>query len=107
MKPQLLLVQNMSNSKHTPGPWVTEEIAHTPSTLKPNCFLVRLRSDSSEDTNKESVQANAHLIAAAPEMLEALENILAAINSANEHERLASLRTDLLQNVIAKARGES
>lgn len=73
-------------SKHTPGPWRVESIKrnlsgtnpmfkqwrHTVETAHPN---EKLQFQIVELFGKES-EGNARLIAAAPELLEALENLL-------------------------------
>lgn len=59
-------------TKHTPGPWVA--VAHyvrTPLDAQGGGWMVADCRDVS--LPREQVQANAHLIAAAPELLEALE----------------------------------
>lgn len=74
----------MNNNHHTPGPWKVEadqEKAH----LHP-CYLHRFVTAGDEDSNTWEIvarmpdapnqEANARLIAAAPELLEALENTL-------------------------------
>lgn len=68
----------MSNHKHTPGPW---EIERYSDGLIQIVGDVRIVSDDEENvtTVVEAVargdEANARLIAAAPELLEALQNL--------------------------------
>src|ERR1700722_19638595 len=72
----------MSDTKHTPGPWRTERFAQAESEqsvsteLHANSgyigtFTLELDPDTPEDVAE--FLANARLIAAAPELLEALE----------------------------------
>ena len=113
-------------SKHTPGPWRVDpkypgdvqvadgsmEIAKTF-----NLRTARARGDQYDwpETREESV-ANAALIAAAPEMLEAHERdvvdlgfLLRAIEEGDHTDELRLRISDILRrkaSVFAKARGE-
>ena len=75
----------MSEAKHTPGPWVVciqdgDDVAYT---VFAETQLVnrRIEADAWDDhlatagLNHKNVEANARLIAAAPELLKALDNI--------------------------------
>ena len=82
-------------SKHTPGPW---EASHD---IDANC-VARITSgwvvvSIGADPNKFDAKADAQLIAAAPEMLKALEYLLTRLDDI-EDERIA-------QEAIAKAKG--
>lgn len=107
-------------SKHTPGPWamnpVAAQIDAMPS-LIPVCQLLwptRQRSES-------ETEANARLIAAAPEMLEALIQAAAHLSSgiqtnqgsheeppepASQWDYEAGLMAGDLLRLVAKATGE-
>lgn len=61
----------MSNTKYTPGPW-----AWTGSFFKGSDGKV-IVTRSWNDTEAEEAEANAKLIAAAPELIEALEKLVA------------------------------
>lgn len=84
--------------RHTPGPWETTVVDHGPNGLE---FMVRqatLSGDGlivAQNVNRE----DRRLIAAAPELLEALEKII--------HAPLYELENSILQaaDVVAKARG--
>jgi hypothetical protein len=72
----------MSESKHTPGPWRYQEgtdaythIVHTGV----NRFLCQLAQDTSG-----VAEANARLIAAAPDLLEALQLVCATLGQSND-----------------------
>lgn len=102
----------MSTPKHTPGPWtaqkerfgkngifqeinirgpvVLEESGHT---FNPN-FVATINNE-----------ANANLIAAAPEMLEALERAEVMLLSSKDAQ--SDFILTLIQPAIKKARGES
>ena len=65
----------MSDTKHTPGPWM-ESSFEVWSPLNGKRFgkvVANLRRAEAPD---DEARANAHLIAAAPELLEALEAVL-------------------------------
>lgn len=107
----------MSNTKHTPGPWFYETIPG--NTIVPiySSANVRIRighadlpSGLSEDTYKEN-EANAKLIAAAPELLEAAIAALAEIDacygllkiSLSRERRAQNRPISLLEAAIKKA----
>lgn len=88
----------MNELKATPGPWM-------PAVVDGGWDAV------CEKDNRESVicslklnnSDNAHLIAAAPEMYEALENCIGYIEMCSPHPCEAS---DMAKEVLKKARGE-
>ena len=97
----------MSNTKHTPGPWT-------------KCFLNGhwhiARKDGRVEIakvaaykNREQSTANARLIAAAPELLEACHNALAWLgekpepNDDRPHSNSVRALIDQLEAAIAKA----
>lgn len=102
------------NTKHTPGPWkaegwkgivVNDSNGHTLA-LAPGCSY-----------SIEEMAANARLIAAAPDLLEALQNVIAStalpsawsddISEAQwQRQRLDECR-DFARAAIAKATGET
>lgn len=99
----------MSN-KFTPGPWIIKDRIKTdefiPVGPKDNVHVALVYSykfDRIEIVTAEW-QANAHLIAAAPQMLETLEYIetLLIVKDIKAPDTL-----DLIQAVIRKAKGES
>ena len=95
----------MAEQKHTPGPWAAMRFTRrwsildrpsfddgTPPPLAQTCSV----------QNKAKEKANAHLIAAAPDMFEALSN-LENDNGAN----MPPSAWKLVQDALAKARGEA
>lgn len=70
----------MSDKKYTPGPWSVSEANDLP--LGATLRVVRIRGGESRlricdmDTISDDAEANARLIAAAPELVEALEDAL-------------------------------
>ncbi len=95
-------------NKHTPGPW-TQWAA-----LSSDIYNIRyIDGDNSEpvatirhpvNMHQSEALANARLIAAAPELLEACEAVLSALNS---HQAYDKDMRPLLRSVITKAKGES
>jgi hypothetical protein len=86
-------------SKHTPGPWGLEiELVYDSAD--------RLIADCSGSArfDDDTVRANAHLIAAAPEMLEVMER---ALKLSREHADFKLYAMEPFERAIAKAKGES
>src|SRR4029078_8318433 len=86
---------NMNTQKHTPGPWEHDgdEVYRITSEINshPICTIDDLNGD-------DEMEANARLIASAPELLEACK---AYVNS--EKDSIALL--ELMEKAIAKAEG--
>jgi hypothetical protein len=86
---------------HTPGPWFLDEGAHGGDAT----VMARESGDVVDiaavrhRVGDDQTMADAHLIAAAPDMLEALKECLLYLN--NDETR------DLVRAAIKKARGES
>jgi len=92
--------------KHTPGPWMLHDMEdHTVVTSKkPGQFIALCDAEALDD---EACHANACLILAAPELLEALENLCNQIeigNAIDDHgHELKNLQAlYVARNVIAK-----
>lgn len=79
---------------HTPGPWEAVEIIDHISVES------KKQTIATFFTYQENYLSNANLIAAAPEMLEALKNI------ENDDQRLPNSAWGLIQKAIAKAEGK-
>ena len=104
-------------SKHTPGPWSVGEVSHkkqrvdidslhADQTVGHQTWRGLARAYGCEDMPAEGTAvmlANARLIAAAPELLEALERIVA---SDPTHTHFATLAISEARAAIAKATGE-
>lgn len=69
----------MSTTKHAPGPWKAQGLAIVASDRS---FVGRLYPWCADPQDSECAKANARLIAAAPELLEALESIIDAADYA-------------------------
>lgn len=93
-------------SKHTPGPWEIEEHYHFSYRWvsgPKHSQLAQVVWCMEGDDRSPECEANAHLIAAAPELLEALENLLKVHEGEGGTQHHAG---DMARAVIAKAKGE-
>lgn len=104
----------MTNTKHTPGPW---ELTFLSKAGKQNPTVYQIDGDLEKgglsvcrvfiggaEANGYSSEANAHLIAAAPELLEALKGAVRAIeylSGTTKH----SILYKAAQQAINKAEG--
>lgn len=95
----------MTNTQHTPGPWTVNEIGGTDARtqfLGPDGALNFEVWDAITD-------ADAHLIAAAPDLLAALESAFVAFGKAGGNTLSGPFRREWeeCRSAIAKARGLS
>ena len=98
-------------SKHTPGPWTLfqdQSVRHYAGIEAGKLSIVAIgypelipaMDDSGvHGRTEEEELANAYLIAAAPDLLEALENL------ENDDNRIPYHAWDMVQSAIAKAKG--
>lgn len=107
-----------ADAKHTPGPWRTEDDAQGPTMVfgaehgKAICSLTDAHIPANgfigddEGVGRPVRTANAHLIAAAPDLLAACERIAAtwAVNGVGIY---GGAIADQLLSAIAKAKGVS
>ena len=100
-------------SSFTPGPWVVRTIDQSLATVETQdgeyiiCNAAQLRGDDWKTEHAER-KANARLIAAAPELLEALQGLMAVLDR-QLHSPHAAARASPLgraSSAIAKATGE-
>lgn len=87
---------------HTPGPWLTTESTEHWGRVNVTIQAAFTANDiaTAWQGNTETNRANARLIAAAPELLEALEEVLG-------WETLCPIETyEMASAAIAKARGQ-
>ena len=115
---------------HTPGPWTVghtrqskthpsigpfyETAVHVgDSTARGNCLAIAyMGGDGATDKDRDAVEANARLIAAAPDLLEAIQKLLWQHEQELKNEYCGSLLTQMLAQVdharaaIAKATGD-
>lgn len=90
----------MSKAKHTPGPWESINGYIFPIKGEKICIMTAMGSKGSER------EANARLIAAAPELLEALQSII-EIGKRNTENPKYDGYYDAARAAIAKATGET
>ena len=100
------------NTKHTPGPWIYEASTRTIRAVPANYWLASMDSFDGAVNH----EANARLIAAAPELLEALIDTLGMLDhyqsgradnwdGSTKGQALSTIRD--ARAAIAKATGES
>ena len=97
----------MSTAKHAPGPWNafnaswSETFITAPGFDHGICCLdINHATEESQDADEAQMAANARLIAAAPELLEALQFVMSA------HGEQLTTAFEQAQAAIAKATGE-
>jgi len=91
-------------SKHTPGPWfaVGAQVEIEDDSVPDICTCdPQMMRQSHLDWHPRTVEANARLIAAAPELLEALERVKAT------GVFLGAIPQEMVDAAIAKAKGET
>lgn len=104
----------MKNTNHTPGPWTYRKNANSGYV---GAYIGRKRLGYEIDStvctmNKQTgnVEANARLIAAAPELLEALklavEHYVGAGRNSSNVNGAAGTAADIIHAAIAKAEGK-
>ena len=95
------------NAKHTPGPWMVK--GNNTAVWSGGKFITRTEYDAYSNcvNSKNEAEANAHLIATAPELLAALELALTTLSSVacNESDEIDNVKTEIA-NAINKAKGE-
>ena len=94
-------------SKHTPGPWITAPV-DAPRVIRDDrgycvASVSTYTSRRLPERSADETTANAHLVAAAPEMLEALKELVFRANLADEDNWIEVRAMD----AIAKAEGQS
>lgn len=89
---------------HAPGPWDWFETEDGRCRVKPVNGNHIVAECAVLDPWSEEQRANACLIAAAPEMLQALERLLAVFNSNTDETVLA---VNAAEGLIAKVRGDA
>lgn len=93
----------MKTDKHTTGPWMIGQPDQHPCVVQweDNNFVLRTIADCGDGgIPQEEKEANALLIAAAPELLEALCDMV------SDHDDLSDATLAFARAAIAKARGE-
>jgi len=91
----------MDNAQHTPGPWVYGKTGYVKSG---DCYIAEVLHGP-DCPDADEVKANARLIAAAPDLLAALEKCVRELQRyENPQNIVTSLQLDALA-AIAKAKG--
>lgn len=91
--------------KHTPGPWIIQDYRIGPLLKEPDqSYGMLLPVAYIEQYDYPNHKSNAALIAAAPELLEALERFIAWVDKQNLEYESAMVRQ--AKAAIAKAKGE-
>ena len=98
----------MTDTKHTPGPWVWEhwQMGLTAQNGTSVLAYYDYEGMSLHGKTEDEHEANAHLIAAAPDLLEALEAIVATWDGPKYNHFMAD-NIDLARAAIAKAKGQT
>jgi hypothetical protein len=91
-------------SKHTPGPWELEGLNIIKRLPKYTINITSLYVRFSATTDQEARLANANLIAAAPELLEACHSALIMFDCFGGHESTGLV--EILKSAIKKAEGQ-
>ena len=103
------------DNKHTPGPWQTAGKGYTDATIYDSEGEIWLATACHDHAGaysgkpcpgfptNDQCEANAHLIAAAPDLLLALENVLAICE--NQPDKLPPMVLSRAKDAIAKAVG--
>ena len=96
------------NAAHTPGPWMVEPLGSACFEVKCECgyFIATCHDGVRGDRNAD---VNARLIAGAPDLLAALQRIVAVLDKQVASPHLAERASPLAQAkaAIAKATGET
>ena len=89
----------MTQAAHTQGPWITEGLGQSYGLYDPDGCMI-----GSILKNRQNSSETAHLIAAAPDLLAALENLVFDCEAHGLDDNDAHLRE--ARAAIAKAKGE-
>lgn len=105
-----------SKSKHTPGPWMVREAADflqiaPPDNSEPICEMGLYPAPDWPKDEAAELMANARLIAAAPDMYEALEDLISSLEITwrNGFAAVEDVQKELefARTAISKAKGEA
>jgi hypothetical protein len=102
-----------TQTKHTPGPWEIGSINKKDKNLYWSAVFTPKntgkfhtpRAGEALGVDREECEANAHLIAAAPDLLEALRLLLEASDGLNGESEWLDERLNAARAAIAKAEG--
>lgn len=90
--------------KHTPGPWTLEYDYSLVMPAKDGNHIVTAGPIGPDESSREEKRANAQLIAAAPELLEALKEALTRLKEIrDDHGTNSEITIKQSQQAITKA----
>jgi hypothetical protein len=92
-------------SQHTPGPWTFFHWSDKTGVTSDNFDVAHCSGLNSSRTREEEI-ANARLIAAAPDLLDALQDLFWAVTGFGDFEAQYPEEYAKARAAIAKARGE-
>jgi hypothetical protein len=94
-------------SSHTPGPWVYDSgVFYAQCQLDKNNQTYEYPIAETLSGRPEDEEANARLIAAAPDLLAALEMLLALVETNEARQGFASHQGNVARDAIKKAVGK-
>ncbi len=97
----------MSESQHTPGPWKVCDICDNPKSIRAPALGMDNHIASVFEPHDTNGKANAHLIAAAPEMFLVIEKLFSTGRDKHDGAPLAVfLPLKELGEIIAKVKGD-
>lgn len=100
--------QSPDTQKHTPGPWELDQVSLCIYGWSEDERCIRLADCGAADDDaisEDELEANARLIASAPELLEALKECLKDNLYPVSRQHLRVARAQTLLRLIAKAEG--
>ena len=92
----------MSETKHTPGPWTVREYPHLAHPFTQSLYEIEFGGEGELICDTVYERSDANLIAAAPDMLAALEDAREALN---KPPFINSQTLKCIDAAIAKAKG--
>jgi hypothetical protein len=98
----------MNNATHTPGPWATDGQFGFLDVVSSKGRIAMIDCDN-DDIFGADIEANARLIAAAPDLLDALETAekwVAQYRGLDGHDAAARSMLAVITAAIAKAKGQ-
>lgn len=98
----------MNDAKHTKGPWIHSKHGFNVLTADEMHSICAVHAPNPGYTSEKDVQehlANARLIAAAPDLLEALRDLIQA-HTVQMGPKAVKLRVELAEAAIRKAEGK-
>lgn len=101
--------RKMTTHKHTPGPWTAngDTVKGPTGNIVAECCGYSVKATDPAQRAQGGREANAHLIAAAPELLAVVENLFAASDdNASASEIVNYINWQAARDALAKATGE-